>query len=308
MKISIISPVYGAEKIVKKLVLEIQNCIQPLRVEYEIILVEDGSPDDSWARIEEVCASNPKVKGVRLSRNFGQHYAISAGLEMSDSDYAIVMDCDLQDNPEYIPEMVRQAEKGFDIVYTVKEQRAHNWFKNITAKVFNSIFNFLIDNSSYKAHKNIGSYSLVNRKVVEAYLQVKDSRRHYLMILRWLGFKSTFIEIEHRERFEGRSSYDFRRLLNHAIDGITSQSDKLLRLSIYVGMLMSAVAFIAGLYVVIRSFIDPFQSGWASVIVLILFVGGITIISIGISGIYIGRTFEQSKGRPLYLIDKKLNF
>lgn len=307
MKISVVSPVYKAERIMPELVRQIGNALQQITSDYEIVLVEDGSPDQSWEAIEHECAGNSHVKGIKLSRNFGQHYAITAGIHNAEGDYVIVMDCDLQDDPAYIRDLYQKAREGYDIVYTIKEERRHSFFKNMTARLFNSLFNWLIDNKSWKSSSQVGSYSLLSRKVVESFRNYKDYRRHYLMVLRWLGFRSAFIQIEHKQRYEGKSSYNLSKLLHHAIDGITSQSDKLLRMTVVLGFFMSIAAFVGGLYIFIRSLISPFQSGWASLSILILFVGGLIITTIGISGIYIGKIFEQTKGRPLFIIDKKVN-
>lgn len=305
--LSIVSPVYRAEKIVDLLVERIVAEVSKITEDFEIVLVEDGSPDNSWQKIEGNCRKDKRVKGIKLSRNFGQHYAITAGLDSAKGEWVVVMDCDLQDDPKYIQDLYNEALRGFDIVYTQKTKRKHSFFKNITAYLFNFVFNWLIDNKQWKSSKNVGSYSLLSRKVVNAFLEFKDYRRHYLMVLRWLGFNYTFVEIEHQKRYEGKSSYNFRKLLNHAIDGITSQSDKLLRITILFGLILSSVASLIGIYIIIRSFINPFQAGWASLVVLILFTSGLIITSIGVSAIYIGKIFEQTKQRPLFLIDKQIN-
>lgn len=307
MKLSVVSPVYRAEDIVDELVKRISEEVSKITTDFEIILVEDGSPDKSWDKIQSNCSRNSKVIGIKLSRNFGQHYAITAGLEASTGDYVVVMDCDLQDDPKYIKDLVDKAEEGYSIIYTQKEERKHGFFKNFTANFFYSIFNFLIDNQSSKGSNKVGSYSLLKREVVDAFLSVHDYRRHYLMVLRWLGFNHEFVKIIHEKRFAGKSSYNLKKLIIHALDGITSQSDKLLRLTAGFGLILSLISFIAALSIIFRYFIHPFQAGWASIMVLILFVGGLIILSIGICGIYIGKIFEQSKNRPLYIIEKKIN-
>lgn len=307
MKISIVSPVYGAETIVKELVSRITNTMNSLNINYEIILVEDGSPDKSWDEIEQICCYNKFVKGIKLSRNFGQHYAITAGLQESLGDAVIVMDCDLQDNPKYIPVLIDNWKDGNDIVYTKKKERKHSWIKNFTARLFNLVFNYLVDNKSWENSVSIGSYSLLSRKVVDSFLLVNDYRRHYLMVLRWLGYSYEIVEIEHEKRYAGKSSYNLSKLIIHAIDGITSQSDKLLRLTMVLGFFISAISFLAASVVVYLAIYTSFSPGWPSLFVLILFIGGLIISSIGISGIYIGKIYEQSKGRPLFIIDKRLN-
>lgn len=305
--ISVVSPVYRAEKIVPELVRRISEEVSKITPNFEILLVEDGSPDNSWAAIETACKTDNKVKGIKLSRNFGQHHAITAGIELARGEYVVVMDCDLQDDPIYIAKLYEQAQAGFDIIYTRKAERKHSFWKNITAGIFNRIFNYLIDNKNNQASGNVGSFSMLSRKAVNAFCAVTEYQRHYLMVLRWLGFDSTYVEIEHKARFEGKSSYTLSKLLAHALNGITSQSDKLLRINVTIGIFLSLLSFLSILVIIILYFTNGFMSGWASLITVILFSTGVLLTSIGISGIYIGKTFEQTKNRPKYLIDRFLN-
>ena len=305
IEISIISPVYKAGNIVDKLVEEIIKSVSEITSNYEIILVEDGSPDNSWEKIEENCKKNGKVKGVKLSRNLGQHFAITAGLTVSKGENMIVMDCDLQDNPKYIIDLVNKAKLGFDIVYTSKLERQHSVFKNITSIVFFKIFNYLTDNQT--GISSIGAYSLLTRKVVDAFCRINDTHRHYLMILRTLGFVSTQIPIIHDKRFEGKSSYNLSKLINHALDGITSQSDKLLRISISVGFLFCVISIATAIYTVAKYLIIGALPGYTSLTSLISLSTGLILLSIGVVGMYIGKIFEQVKNRPLYFIDRKIN-
>ncbi|MBX2943801.1 MAG: glycosyltransferase family 2 protein [Cyclobacteriaceae bacterium] len=305
--ISVVSPVYGASMILDELVVRLRNALGELNMSYEIILVEDASPDGSWEKVKENCKKFAEVKGVKLSRNFGQHSAITAGLAVAKGDWVIVMDCDLQDDPVYIPLLVNKAKEGFDIVYTLKTIRKHGFLKNMMTRFFNWVFNFLIETKSLKAHGMVGAYSLITRKVVNEFLRYGDYRRHYLMVLRWLGFSHAFVSIEHKERYAGHSSYTLSKLISHAVDGITSQSDKVLLLTVYSGFFMALASMLAGVSIVILYFIHGFQSGWASLAVLILFSSGIIITTIGIVGVYVGKTFEQAKGRQLFIIDKTIN-
>lgn len=305
--ISITIPVYLAENIVELLVLRINEEVSKITDNFEIILVEDGSPDKSWQAIEKQCLLFKHVKGIKLSRNFGQHFAITAGLENSKGDYVIVMDCDLQDDPKYINTLYQKALKGYDIIYTYKTKRNHSFFKDITANLFNKLFNYLIDNKNWKSNNNVGAFSLLSRKSVAAFLSFNDYQRHYLMVLRWIGFRHTYIEIEHNKRAEGKSSYTFSKLVIHAINGITSQSDKVLRLNILIGILLSFISFLSIIVIIILYFLQDFLSGWTSLVVLILFSTGMIMTSIGITGIYVGKTFEQTKNRPKFIVDKTLN-
>ncbi len=306
IELSIVSPVYNAASILPHLVKQIKEAVEKISPDYEIILVDDGSPDESWQAIEKECNLNPRVKGVKLVRNFGQHFAITAALEASSGNFVVVMDCDLQDDPKYLNELYRKAKEGFEIVYTEKQERKHSFYKNITARIFNSVFNYLSEN--VQSHSNVGAYSLISRKVVDAFMQIKDSHRHYLMVLRWLGFRSTSIKIVHQKRHSGQSTYNVSKMLKHAIDGIVSHSDKLLRLSIGTGFIFVFVSFLSAAIVLVRYFLYGALPGYTSTTLLLLLSTGLILMSIGIAGIYIGKIFEQVKSRPLYLTEKKVNF
>ncbi len=306
-EISIVSPVYYAEKIVAELTRRLIDSLEPITPNFEIILVNDGSQDGSWEAIQAAGQKDSRVKGYNLSRNFGQHQAIFCGLQMSQGNYTIVIDCDLQDNPAYIPQLYETVKQGYDLVYTAKKNREHAWHKNVTAKIFNAIFNFLVDNKSEETNDRVGSLSILSRKVVDAFCSVDDYERHYLMTLRWVGFKSTTILIDHDKRFEGKSTYTWKKLINHAINGITFQSDKLLRLNITIGFIIASLALLAGLVIIALYFIQGFMSGWTSLIVTLFFIYGTILISFGIVGLYIGKIFDQVKNRPKYIVSETVN-
>ena len=306
--ISIVSPVYKAEHIVDELVKQLMSAIEPITDNYEIILIEDHSPDSSWIKIQQQCTKHPNVKGIKLSRNFGQHSAIAAGLHHATGTYVIVMDCDLQDNPVYIPQLIDKAKEGFDVIYTVKRKRKHNFFKDFTGYFFHKIFNYLVKGGQIRTDGKIGSYSLITQKVVAAYRELNDEYRPYLVMLNILGFEHAFLPIEHSKRFEGRSSYGTIQLINHAINGIVSQTDRLLKISIYIGSIYTIFSFVYGIYVFIEAIRKGFQSGWASLVLLITFSTGIVLLILGIIGLYIGKILSQVKNRPLFIVDKTLNF
>ncbi len=306
-EISVVSPVYGAENIIDELITQIISNVSQVTDKYEIILVDDCGPDNSWDKIKIHCSSNKQIRGIKLSRNFGQHFAITAGIEHSKGNYVVIMDCDLQDNPKYIVEMYNKIIEGYDIVFTYKDERKHSKFKNISATFYNYIFNYLSDNKSVSSHKNVGAFSMISRKVVNAFNLYNDYRRHYLLVLRWLGFSSYYLPIKHENRHSGKSSYTISKLIKHAIDGITSQSDRLLSLFVNLGLIIGSFAFLAILVIVVLYFIHGFLSGWASLIVVILFSTGIILTGIGVLGIYLGKTFEQTKNRPKYLVDESIN-
>jgi dolichol-phosphate mannosyltransferase len=306
--ISVVSPVYQAEKIITELIIRLEKELSKITHIYEIILIEDCSNDKSWEEIIKIASTNDKVKAVKFSRNFGQHAAIKAGLEMAKGDCCIVIDCDLQEDPKYIHKLIEEWEKGNEIVLTIKKKRSHSKFKNISAVLFNFIFNLLANKKTSKVSSQIGSFSLISRKVIVAFNQFNDYQFHYLMVLRWLGFKKSYIYITHNARFDGKSSYNFTKLVNHALVGIIYQSDKLLRFGIYIGFIFSLFSLISIVFIIVNYLISGYQPGWASLFVLISFSTGLILMGIGILGLYIGKIFEQVKNRPQYIISEKINF
>ena len=305
--ISIVSPVYHAEGIVDELIKRIIDEVTRITENFEIILVDDGSSDQSWNKIETNCLLDKRVKGIKLTRNFGQHYAITAGLKESRGDYVVVMDCDLQDNPKYIIELLNKSKEGYDIVLSIHSIRRHGKLKKFVSAIYHYLFNFLVSSNHLKGGMQYSALSLLTQKVVKAFESYNDYHRQYLTIIRFLGFSTACIPVEHGERFEGKSSYSYKKLIQLAIDGIVSNSEKLLKATIYTGFSFALIAFISIIYIVVISIKSGFQPGWASTTVLIIYCTGLILISLGVIGIYIGKIFEQTKGRPLYLIDKKLN-
>ena len=232
--LSIVSPVYLAEGIVDELIKRISEEMLKITENYEIILVEDGSSDKSWQKIEENCKKNKKVKGIKLSRNFGQHYAITAGLQKSKGDYVVVMDCDLQDNPKYISDLLNKSKEGYDIIFTKKKNRKHSIVKNIFGLAFHKVFNWLTNDKMVLSNEKIGGFSLLTRKVVNSFCEYNEYHRSYLPILRSLGFSSAIISIDHGKRFSGKTSYSFSKATALALDGIVSHSNRLLTISVYI--------------------------------------------------------------------------
>jgi len=307
IELSIVSPVYHAEQSVRELVARCSEAAAGLTSRYEIVLVDDRSPDNSWAEIVRCCDADERVKGVRLARNVGQHRAITAGLAASRGAFVIVLDCDLQDDPKYFPKLFETIRQGYDIVYTRKRKRQYPGLRNAAARTFYRMFNWLVEQPDTRAPAETGAYSILTRRVVEAFLRVHDYHRHYLMVLRWLGYPSTAIEIEHIDRPHGQSSYTFRKLVAHAIDGIASQSQRLLYASIGIGLAFVAIAGAALSYVIVSYLMIGAQPGWTSTTALILLSTGIVLLSLGIHGVYIARIFDEVRQRPLFLVDSALN-
>ena len=305
MDISIVSPVYQAEKIIDELVKNIIRSVSKLTDNFEIILVDDCSLDNSWAEIMKCCKTDKRVKGMKLSRNFGQQYAITAGLEASKGNFVVVMDCDLQDDPEYIPELYKKINEGYDLVFTRMKKKSHSLSKRLYSKLFSVLFSWLSDSDFYNYNTN--GFSILSRRVVESFCKVNDVHRHYLFILKWLGYKHTYIEVSHKDRYTGESSYSFRKLCLHALNGIVSQSDKLLRLSISLGFVFSFISLFVLIVILAMYLFHGYKEGWASIVCIILLSAGLILISNGVIGIYIGKIFEQVKNRPLYLVNERIN-
>ena len=296
--ISVVSPVYKAENIVDELVKRIIESVSKITDDFEIILVEDGSPDNSWQMIEKNCEKDNRVKGIKLSRNFGQHYGVTAGIENCIGQFIIVMDCDLQDDPGNITLLYREINKGFDIVFTKREKRNDTFIKKISSKIYNLLFNLLSDQ---KYDLDNGTMVIFNQVVRDSYCKLKDHDRLYIQLLKWLGFKDNYIIVKHNSRIEGNSSYTFKKLIKLGIIGWTSFSNRLLNFSIYFGLFLAVINFTIGLYIVGMYFFRNYNPGWPSLFVAILFSTGLILLSIGIMGIYIGKTYNQVKDKtPFY--------
>ena len=303
-KISIVIPVFEAEEIVSPLVKKINDSVDISNNENELILVDDGSCDNSWKIIEKESKKGLDILGIKLSRNFGQHYAILAGLNQARGEIIIVMDCDLQHDPTYIKDLIYEFDKGYDIVFSVMENKKFNFFKNFTSFLFYKIYNFLLDDKNLKVSTSTGDFTIFSRKVLDEYLKLDDYKRHHVMVLKWLGFKTSEIKIEHKMRKSGRSTYTLQKLFSLAFDTIIFNSNKVLNYFIGTGLLISGLSFLAILFIIINSIFFNYIQGWPSLFVIILFSTGLIILSIGVLGLYIGKTFEQTKNRPKYIVEK----
>jgi glycosyltransferase involved in cell wall biosynthesis len=303
--VSVVSPVYQAAAIVPRLVHEVCLALGSLTDSFEIILVDDRSRDASWESIKQECNRNHAVKGLRLSRNFGQHSAITAGLSLAKGDWIVVMDCDLQDRPDQIPILYSKALEGFDIVYARRRARQDNRLKRLYSRAFYSVFSYLTGTEQDAAIANFGIY---NKKVIKAVLNMDDNIRYFPAMVQWVGFKSTRVDVEHAARAAGESTYNLRRLLRLAINNIISFSDKPLRLVAQGGLLLSVASFMIGLFFLAGYLLGMIKvAGYASLIISIWLSTGINIFVLGLVGIYVGKAFEEVKGRPIYIIDEAVD-
>ena len=300
VELSIVVPVYGCRDCLDQLHEELNGAVKSITSSYELVFVDDRSPDGSWRVLEKLAAGDSHVKAVRLSRNFGQHAAITAGLANSQGEWTVVMDCDLQDPPDAIPSLYASAKEGFDMVLARRKQRSHSAFRLALARAYFKLLNTFMGTNIDGAY---GTFSILSRKVVDAYLSLGERDRHYLFVLYWLGFEHGTIEVDHRDRGAGQSSYTFGKLLRHAVSGVFFQTTNLLLYIVYLGFIVAGVGVLGAIYLVYLYVVAHPPAGFTSVMVLVLVVGGFIITSTGVTGLYIGRVFQQVKGRPLYVID-----
>ena len=298
--LSVVVPVYGCRDCVVTLYERLKAVLATAAPSHQIVFVDDRSPDGAWATLERIALEDPQVRAIRLTRNFGQHAAITAGLGHCDGHLAVVMDCDLQDPPEEIPRLLEKAREGYDIVLARRLQKKHPMLRRLAGRTFFRLLSVFND-----AHidGSFGSFSLITRRVIDAFMRFQDRDRHYLLIIRWLGFRVGSIDYVHQERLAGSSAYGLRALLGHAFDGLLFQTTALLRLIVYLGFAVATLGALLMFYFVYLYFAHALLPGWTSLSVLILVIGGFIIMSTGVTGLYIGKIFDQVRARPLYVID-----
>lgn len=303
--ISVITPVYGSTEILDELVHRLHTILSEITHAYEILLVDDRSPDNSWPKIKLLCEDDQRVKGIRLSKNSGQQKAIFAGMQSANGQFLITMDCDLQEDPNDIKRLYKKSQEGFDIVLSKRKDRKFSWLRNGFTRIFYLILKFLT--KSNLSFYNTGLLSIINRKVAIAALSINSKNWFYLPVLSQLGFEKTFIDVSHSDRFSGQSSYTFKKLYLHAINLVLGYSNRLLHLSIGLGMLFVMGALVWVSYLVITYFRGNPPNGYTSTMVAILLCTGIILLSIGILGLYIGKIFDQVKNNADFFIDETLN-
>jgi polyisoprenyl-phosphate glycosyltransferase len=302
LELSVVVPVYGCRDCLADLHRRLTEQVAAITPDYELILVDDRSPDGSWTVLKALSEADPKVKAIRLSRNFGQHNAITAGLAASRGRWTVVMDCDLQDPPEEIPRLLDALSNGrYDLVLAQRESRADSWLRVALARLYFKLLNTFMGTD---IDGRFGTFSVLSRKVVDAYLDLGDRDRHYLFVLHWLGFERGTVQVPHAERPSGSSSYRLTALIRHAVRGVFFQTTNVLLYIVCFGFLLAAAGMLLAIYDVILVALAHPPPGYTSVMVATIIIGGFIIVSTGVTGLYIGRVFEQVKGRPLYVIDE----
>ena len=303
--ISVVIPVYKGEKMLQELVDRLTVSLMSLTENYEIILVNDSSPDKSWERIADICKNDSKVIGINLSRNFGQHYAITAGLDYADGDWVVVMDCDLQDRPEEIPNLYAKAMEGWDIVQARRVKKQFGALKKFSSWAFHQVFDWL---SGQKSDSTIGNFGIYKAIVINEVRKMPERARSFPTLLGYAGFPKATIDVCHAERAEGQSSYTLSRLLKLAFDISISNTNKPLRMAVALGLGMSMLSLLLALYnVAAKVFGLILVPGYTGIVFSVWFVGGLMLLVLGIVGLYVGKIFDQVKCRPLYIVKEIKN-
>lgn len=305
MDISVVIPVYGCREALPELHRRLTESLSRITADYEIILVNDNCPQKSWEVIEQICAKDSRVIGLELSRNFGQLKATLAGLDYSTGDWVVVMDCDLQDRPEEIINLYNKAQEGYDFVVARRENRQDSKLKIIVSDCFYKVYSVATE---VKYDPSLCNFSICSRKVIDNYCKMRELHRGFTMYLMWMGFRWTALNVDHNERFAGQSGYNFKKRMRMALELLTSQSDKLLRMTATAGMIISMISFVIVLVTVIRYFVMHISMGYSSLMAMISLMGGLTIMAVGIVGIYVGNIFMEVKHRPLYIVRNALNW
>lgn len=305
-EISVVVPEYSGEKMVHELVSRIINSISKITDAYEIILVNDASPDNAWGAIVQECKVNPKVKGLNLSKNFGQQYAITAGLAYAKGDWIVVMDCDLQDVPEEIPNFYKKAQEGYDIVMARRVVKQVGWWKRFSSVAFHKVLGWL---SGCKSDPTVSNFGMYKRNVIDTYNRIPQFTRSFRPMVEALGYKKAYLEIVQAARAEGRSSYTLKKLLKSAYEVILSRTNRPLRMAVLLGFTMSGIAFLLALYNFLAKLFGIITlSGYTTTVFSIWFVGGLILFVIGVLGLYIGKIFDQVKGYPSFIVREMINF
>lgn len=303
--ISIIIPFYGCRICLMELYLRIKQTLEQMEQTFELIIVNDASPDNAWDDISNLCQKDKRVRGLNFSRNFGQHYAIAAGLQNAKGEWVVVMDCDLQDQPEEIPNLYNKALEGFDIVHGSRSVRQDKFFKRKFSSLFYRTLGYLTDT---KQDSTIANFGIYHRKVIKAICSMGDYQRYFPTMVRWVGFRSTVLPIKHSERLHGKTTYSFKKLFRLALEVILAFSDKPLRLTVKFGLIISFLALLFGLYNIYRFFTNQIVVlGWTSTITSVWLLSGIIIFTFGMVGLYIGKIFDKVKQRPLYIVSETAN-
>ena len=300
--LSFVVPVYGSPESLEPLAQRVKDVCAGMGVSYELILVDDRCPKNSWLSIKRLAEDDHAIVGISLSRNFGQHAAIQAGLSRVRGEWVVVMDCDLQDRPEEVPKLWAKALEGFDVVRAKRANRSDPWYRRFFSRVFYTFLSYLTDTHQSPQFSNFGIY---NRRVIEVITQWQEELKYFPAIVSWIGFSQSVLEVEQDARFEGHSSYTFTKLVALGMNVIVGFSDKPLKLVMLTGFVIALLSFGMTFLVLVLHLMGTLTvQGWASIALSLWFVAGCLLFAVGLTGLYVGRILVEVKGRPSFIIDK----
>lgn len=303
--ISIIIPLYKCSVFIEELSQRLIKTLDQIKPEFEIIFVNDASPENDWEVVTRLAANEKRIKGISLSRNFGQHYAITAGLSVAKGEWIVVMDGDLQDVPEEILKLQEKAKEGFDVVQARRFERKDGLIKKMGSKLFYKVFSYLTDTEQ---DATVGNFGIYHKKVINSINSLGDSIRYFPTLVQFVGFRRTKINIDHAPRNNGKSSYSLQSLFALSFNNIIAFSDKPLRLTLKFGILIVLLSFIYAIYILIIYLKGGISvSGFTTMAISIWFLSGVIIMLLGMLGLYLGKTFDKVKDRPTFIINSKIN-
>lgn len=302
--ISVVVPMYYEEEVAHECYNRLKFVLN--RYQHEFIFVNDGSTDKTEEILREIASKDANVKVINFARNFGHQTAVTAGIHYAKGDAIVIIDADLQDPPEIIPDLIDKWMEGYEVVYAKRKKRpGETWFKLVTAKYFYRFLNYMSD---IEIPKDTGDFRIIDRKVAEVFKRMPERNRFVRGMFSWIGFHQTFIEYERDERFAGETKYPFKKMIRFASDGIISFSTKPLRMVMGLGFLSVVISFLVLLYALFTKLTgQPVEAGWTSIMVAITFFSGIQLLGLGIVGQYIARIYDESKDRPIYIVRDTVN-
>ncbi|WP_377863724.1 glycosyltransferase family 2 protein [Bacillus sp. R86525] len=304
--ISVVVPMYFEEEVAQECYNRLKSVMLQNNINYEFVFVNDGSTDRTMEILSEIAANDYRTKIVNFARNFGHQIAVTAGIAAAKGDAIVIIDADLQDPPEVIPELIAKWEEGYEVVYAKRKQRkGETWFKLLTAKYFYKFLNYMSD---IDIPKDTGDFRIIDRKVADVFNQMTERNRFIRGMMSWVGFRQTYVEYERDERFAGETKYPLKKMIKFASDGIIAFSTKPLRIVMSLGLLSVLISIAVLLYTITVKIIgNDTQTGWASIMVAITFFSGIQLLGLGIVGQYIARIYDESKNRPIYIVKETIN-
>lgn len=301
--ISVVIPVYGSDEILRELHRRVVATLEKMSLAFELILINDASPDGAWQVIRQLAAQDSRVRGLDLSRNFGQYPATTAGLQASRGEWIVVMDCDLQDQPEEIEVMYKKAQQGFFVVVGSRQKRHDSWLRSLVSRTFYATLTYL---SGTYQDRTVANFGIYHRRVIDAILSLPEHMRYFSVMVRWVGFRTALVPVEHAPRKGGSSGYSLRKLLRLATDIILAYTDKPLRLIVKFGIVVAACATAYLLIITARalmgSAIGPFELIFGS----LWLIFGLLSMMLGIIALYLGKTFDEAKKRPIYIVQEEI--